>query len=71
MTIKLLLIIGAGIGIILPCRAQNASLKRISGLKGRSGFEYIVTETEEYNRLTTAIDAHITTILKSIRDQPC
>jgi|GEM_PF-2667591 hypothetical protein len=27
MTIKLLLIIGAGIGIILPCRAQNASLR--------------------------------------------
>jgi DNA primase catalytic core len=43
-------------------------IKRINGNKGRAGFEYSVTDTEEFNRLKTAIDAHIEKVLRNIRE---
>ena len=46
--------------------AQYGYIKRISNPKGRNGFEYTVTETDEYNRLTAAIDSHIATVLNSL-----
>jgi len=45
---------------------QYGYIKRIYGQKGRSGFEYGIIESEEYNRLKTAIDGHIETVLQAI-----
>ncbi|WP_315824052.1 hypothetical protein [Paraflavitalea speifideaquila] len=46
--------------------AQYGYIKRISSPKGRNGFEYTVTETDEYEQLTAAIDSHIATVLNSL-----
>jgi DNA primase len=48
--------------------SQYSYIKRISGQKGRAGFEYSITDTEEFNRLKTAIDNHIEEVLKNIRE---
>jgi DNA primase catalytic core len=48
--------------------SQYSYIKRINGQKGRTGFEYSITDTEEYNRLRTAIDSHIEEVLKNIRE---
>jgi DNA primase len=47
--------------------SQYSYVKRINGQKGRIGFEYSITDTEEYNRLKTAIDIHAEEVLKNIR----
>lgn len=46
---------------------QYGYIKRVNGQKGRSGFEYTVTEADEYNRLKTAIDTHVEAVLQTIR----
>jgi DNA primase len=48
--------------------SQYSCIKRINGQKGRTGFEYTITDTEEFNRLKTAIDSHIEEVLKNIRE---
>jgi len=48
--------------------SQYSYIKRINGQKGRTGFEYTITDTEEFNRLMTAIDNHIEEVLKDIRE---
>ncbi len=48
--------------------SQYSYIKRINGQKGRTGFEYTITDTEEFNRLTIAIDSHIEEVLKHIRE---
>jgi DNA primase catalytic core len=48
--------------------SQYGYIKRINGQKGRTGFEYSITDTEEFNRLKTAIDAHIEEVLNRIRE---
>ncbi len=48
--------------------SQYSYIKRINGQKGRTGFEYSITDTEEFNRLKTAIDSHIEQVLKNIRE---
>jgi DNA primase len=48
--------------------SQYSYIKRITGQKGRTGFEYTITDTEEFNRLTAAIDSHIEEVLKNIRE---
>jgi DNA primase catalytic core len=47
--------------------SQYSYIKRINGQKGRAGFEYSVTDTEEFTRIKTAIGAHIEEVLKSIK----
>jgi predicted transcriptional regulator/uridine kinase len=47
--------------------SQYGYIRRINGHKGRTGFEYSITDTEEFNRLKTAIDAHIEEVLKNIK----
>ena len=47
--------------------SQYGHIKRINGHKGRTGFEYSITDTDEYNRLTTAIDLHIEEVLQNIK----
>jgi DNA primase len=47
--------------------SQYGHIKRINGHKGRAGFEYTITDTEEFTRLKTAIDSHIEEVLKNIR----
>ncbi|GAC1586178.1 MAG: hypothetical protein NVS3B8_00220 [Chitinophagaceae bacterium] len=47
--------------------SQYSYIKRINGQKGRTGFEYSITDTEEYSRLKTAIDVHAEEVLKNIR----
>lgn len=47
--------------------SQYGYIKRINGHKGRTGFEYTITDTEEFNRLKTAIDSHIEEVLNNIR----
>ncbi|NJO24543.1 MAG: hypothetical protein HC867_00335 [Bacteroidia bacterium] len=47
--------------------SQYGYIKRINGHKGRTGFEYSITDTEEFNQLKTAIDAHIEEVLKNIK----
>ncbi|HYC27705.1 MAG TPA: hypothetical protein VEB42_02800, partial [Chitinophagaceae bacterium] len=42
-------------------------IRRTGGRRGRSGFEYMITETEEYHKLTKAIDGHIETVLQAVR----
>ena len=46
--------------------SQYSYIKRVNGQKGRAGFEYTITDTEEFNRLTAAIDSHIEEVLKNI-----
>ena len=48
--------------------SQYGYIKRISGQKGRIGFEYTIVDAEEYNKLQTAIDGHIEEVLKSVRE---
>jgi predicted transcriptional regulator len=48
--------------------SQYGYIRRINGHKGRTGFEYSITDTEEFNRLKTAIDAHIEEVLNRIRE---
>jgi DNA primase catalytic core len=48
--------------------SQYGYIRRINGQKGRTGFEYSITDTEEFNRLKTAIDAHIEEVLNRIRE---
>jgi DNA primase catalytic core len=48
--------------------SQYSYIKRINGQKGRTGFEYTITDTEEFNRLKTAIDSHIEEVLRNIRE---
>jgi DNA primase catalytic core len=47
--------------------SQYSYIKRISGQKGRVGFEYRLADTEEYNKLKSAIDVHMDTVLQNIR----
>lgn len=47
--------------------SQYSYIKRISGGKGRTGFEYSISEPEEFRRLQTAIDSHMEEVLKNIR----
>lgn len=47
--------------------SQYSYIKRINGHKGRPGFEYSITDTEEFTRLKTAIDAHIEEVLQNIK----
>ncbi len=48
--------------------SQYGYIKRINGNKGRVGFEYSITDTEEFNHLKTAIDSHIEEVLRNIRE---
>jgi DNA primase (bacterial type) len=46
---------------------QYGFIRQISGYKHRKGFEYAVSDIEEYNRLTSEIDAHLQAILEKLR----
>jgi DNA primase len=46
---------------------QYGFLKAVSGFKHRSGFEYAVTDAEEYSELKSAIDMHLQTIIEKLR----
>jgi DNA primase len=47
--------------------SQYSYIKRINGGKGRTGFEYSISEPEEFRRLQMAIDSHMEEVLKKIR----
>jgi DNA primase/predicted transcriptional regulator len=47
--------------------SQYGCIKRTGGHRGRTGFEYMIAETEEYSRLTKAIDGHIESVLEAVR----
>jgi DNA primase len=47
--------------------SQYSYIKRINGGKGRTGFEYSISEPEEFRRLQAAIDSHMEDVLKNIR----
>jgi DNA primase catalytic core len=48
--------------------SQYGYIRRISGQQGRTGFEYSVVDDQEYGKLQTAIDVHISGVLQAIRD---
>ena len=47
---------------------QYGQLKRIYGVKGRSGFEYGLTDGDGYQALQTEIQRHLDEILQQIKD---
>jgi DNA primase len=47
--------------------SQYGHVKRVNGQKGRIGFEYSITDTEEFGKLKTAIDGHLAEILEKIK----
>jgi ABC-type dipeptide/oligopeptide/nickel transport system ATPase component len=46
---------------------QYGLIKPVSGFKHRKGFEYAISDTEEYSRLTSEINTHLQTILEKLR----
>jgi predicted transcriptional regulator len=49
--------------------SQYGYIKRVNaGSRGRIGFEYSITDVQEFTRLKTAIDSHIEEVLKNIRE---
>lgn len=46
---------------------QYGLIKQISGFKHRKGFEYAVSDTEEYSRLRSEINTHLETIMEKLR----
>lgn len=46
---------------------QYGFLKAVSGFKHRKGYEYSITDAEEYSQLKSGIDAHLASILAKIR----
>jgi len=47
--------------------SQYGYIRRIGSHKQRAGFEYSITDTEEFNRLKTAIDGHIGAVMQKIK----
>jgi DNA primase len=46
---------------------QYGFIKQISGYKHRKGFEYSITDANEYNQLTSEIDKHLQSIIEKLR----
>lgn len=46
---------------------QYGFLKAVSGFKHRKGYEYSITDAEEYSQLKSGIDAHLASILAKLR----
>lgn len=46
---------------------QYGFLKAVSGFKHRKGYEYSVTDAEEYSQLKSGIDTHLASILAKLR----
>lgn len=46
---------------------QYGFLKAVSGFKHRKGYEYSITDAEEYSQLKSGIDGHLASILAKLR----
>ncbi len=50
---------------------QYGFLRQVGGFKHRKGYEYTITDAEEYSQLKSGIDAHLETILTTLHGSTC
>ena len=46
---------------------QYGYIKQVSGYQHRKGYEYSITDVNEYNQLKNSIDSHLQTVLSQVR----